>query len=417
MAQIEKSCRIWFYSRDVDATASLSTSTSSQSSSTGAPKALKHWAIILDYMSTRNPSQVNKRILYEALNTAGLLVARWLEHAGDEEEDWKNKSGFMREDHGMVTINEERAKNYCDNFNQQKIKYVAISDNCQRFVDEFIANLLPDAAISLPTSIKEVKTGVFSALSTSLNSLSNVGSATLIQDLIIKSIGNANGYDLMFKEAIQQINLNGFGKISILKQSPFKEFMEKEGKTLILSCLGEMTENMMNASRGAFSWLNLLQVPVELIVGKLMSSTGFTDLQAYGGKKLASCVTAAGVGALAGGPFGCLGSVAFWIASEVVTTLFKCLLNKLVGKSFTEKFGESDTLKLIGSIYSYFEMKMKSGLVASLKWMSDYMESTQSRLKKLALNRPQTLSSLNKGNNKCIALLFHPKGFHFYSTF
>ena len=383
MTQIESSCRIWFYSRDVDATASLSTSTSSQSSSqsssTGAPKALKHWAIILDYMSTRNPSQVNKRMLYEALNTEGLLVARFLGHAGDEEEDWKNKSGFMREDHGMVTVNEERAKNYCDNFNQRKIKYVATRDNCQRFVDEFIANLLPDAAISLPTSIKEIKTGLFSVSSTALNSLSNLGSATLIENLVIKSLGNANGYDLMFKEAIKQINLNGFGKISILKRSPFKEFMEKEGKTLILSCLGEMTENMLNFSRGAFSWWNLLQVPVELIVGKLMSSTGFTDLQAYGGKKLASCLTAAGVGALAGGPFGCLGSVAFWIASEVVTTLFKCLFAKLGGKRYTETFGgESDTLKLIGSIYRYFEMKMKNGLVASLKWMADYMESTQS---------------------------------------
>ena len=70
-------------------------------------------------------------------------------------------------------------------------------------------------------------------------------------------------------------------------------------------------------------------------MGKLMRSNGFTDLQAYGGKKLASCLTAAGVGLLAG-PFGCLASVAFWIATEVVTTLFKCMLAKLFGEGFTK---------------------------------------------------------------------------------
>ena len=118
-------------------------------------------------------------------------------------------------------------------------------------------------------------------------------------------------------------------------------------------------------------------------MGKLMRSNGFTDLQAYGGKKLASCLTAAGVGLLAG-PFGCLASVAFWIATEVVTTLFKCMLAKLFGEGFTTYFGESETLELIRSVYRYFEMKMKGGLNASLKWMLDFMESTQNGQKKLA---------------------------------
>jgi hypothetical protein len=105
-------------------------------------------------------------------------------------------------------------------------------------------------------------------------------SGTLIKDLVIKS--RIGGQEWMFKEAIQQINLNGFGRISILSESPIKEYMAQEGKQLILTSFGEMTENMLNAGRGAFSWWNLLQIPVELIVGKLMRSNRFTDLQAYG---------------------------------------------------------------------------------------------------------------------------------------
>ena len=140
----------------------------------------------------------------------------------------------------------------------------------------------------------------------------------------------------------------------------------------------------MNMSRGAFTWWNLLQVPVELIVGKLMKSRGFNDLQAYAVKKVASFSTAAVVGLFAGGPFGLLGSLAFWIAAEVLATLFKCLLIECLGKDFTNIFGESDTLELIKSIYRYFEIKMKSKLDATLNWMKDYMESTQNRQKKLA---------------------------------
>ena len=188
----------------------------------------------------------------------------------------------------------------------------------------------------------------------------------------------------MAKEAIEQISLNGFGSISLLNQSPFREFMTKEGKQLVLSSLGEMTENMLNAGRGAFSWWNLLQIPVELIVGKLMSAKGFTDLEAYAGKKLASSMTAAGVGFMAGGPFGALGSVAMWIAMEVGACLVKCLLAKSFGEQFTNIFGESETLKLIKSIYRYFQMKWEGGMNASIDWMVDYIRANQNRQKQLA---------------------------------
>ena len=189
---------------------------------------------------------------------------------------------------------------------------------------------------------------------------------------------------MLVKELITKINLNGFGQISILTESPIKEYMAEEGKKLILTSLGEATENWLNFSRGAFNWYNLLQIPVELIVGRLMKSAGFTNLQAYGGKKLASCLTAIGVGAVAGGPFGVLGSLAFWIAAEIVATLVKLLLGKIFGEGFTTMFGGSESIELIKSIYRFFEIKISSGVDASLEWMREYMEKTQTRTKKLA---------------------------------
>lgn len=187
------------------------------------------------------------------------------------------------------------------------------------------------------------------------------------------------------QEAIKKINVQGgIGQIKLLAQGPIKDFMAKEGTQLMVTACGEMAENLLSACRGAFSWWNLLQIPVELIVGKLMKNDGYTDLQAYAGKKAASFATAAGVGLIFGGPFGCLASIGFWIAAEVVSTLIKCLLAKAFGERFTSTFGESQTIELIKSIYRYFEMKVKGACDASLQWMQAYIESTQNRQKKLA---------------------------------
>ena len=378
----QKTARLWLYCRNLDFRSSLSTSSQSSSSRKWAPKSLKHWAVVLDYMSSRNPSNINKRVLYEANEEGDILVAREIQHGEDEEEEWKLMSGFTRKDNGMVTINEARAKSYCEEFNHLKMKYVAVQDNCQKFVDAFLSNVLIDGAISLPLPVKEVKSWFDGASSTVSSSLTHLGSGALIKHLITSSIGSG-GYNIIFKEAIEQISLNGFGQISLLNQGPIRDFMAKEGKRLILSSLGEMAENMLNAGRGAFSWWNLLQIPVELIVGKFLRSTGFTDLQAYGGKKLASCLTAGLVGFFAGGPFGILGSIAMWIAMEVVAFLIKVIMTRYIGKTFINFFGKSETLELIKSIYRYFEIKMNAGLDASIRWMLDYISSDQNRQKKL----------------------------------
>ena len=349
-SETDKRARLWFYSRSLDAFSSRdfrssyecksvnsSVTVSGSNSLLSNTNATKHWALVLDYMSKNpeTPNKVNKRILYEATDVGGLLVAWKTEHGEDEEDDWKKMPGFEKEDHGEVFINEQRASQYCEEFNKQNLKYVATKDNCQRFVSEFLANLRIDGVICLPVSIAGAKAWFGSVASTSLQSCTNLGSASFISDYLIKRVGNGT-YDWLMKQAIEQISINGFGKISILAESPIKEYMAEEGKQLVLTALGEATENWLNASRGAFTWWNLLQIPVEFIVGKLMKSKGFTDLEAYGGKKMASALTASGVGFVAGGPFGLLGSLAFWIATEIIAMLGMDAINYILVIPFFE---------------------------------------------------------------------------------
>merc|ERR1711872_208408 len=366
-----KDVRIWFYSRNLSDSFSSSNS-SSPVSNGGGPEALKHWAIVLDYMSVTRPGIVNYRILYEANNVEGQLVARWAPHGIDQEEEWQNYGGFEKKsDDKIVQINEDRAKQYCDDFNQLRIKYVAIRDNCQRFASEFLANVLMDSNIALPPTINEVKTGILAALEVSLRSVSNLGYRVLNDSKI-----GQGAVEVAVMETIQRVNSNGLQHIQSLSQSPIKEFLDHHGKKIALTAFGEVTESIMNASGGAFSWYNLLQIPVELIVGQIMQKKGFTDLQAYGGKKLASCLTTTGVGVLVGGPVGCLVSVVVWLAAEIVATFTRLLLAKTFGKTI---FGESDSVNLLKSIYTYFKMKLDGGMDASLQWMQDYIAQFQKK--------------------------------------
>ena len=279
---MDKTCAtIWFYSKDVSGFASVSGSKKVLATNGGSPSAFKHWAVVVGFKSKKDPSRLNKRILYDAnCDPEGFLLARELFFGQDEEEDWKSQKGFSEKNHGDFPFNEALAKSYCSAFNERKIKYVATSDNCQMFVNEFLANLLPDSTISLPPLANETffwLSGISSAL---LDSIGSVGSAALIEKALLAH-ASRTGVSPIIQEVLKDISLNGIGEITVLSEGPIKELMAKEGQHLILSVFGEMTENMFNAGRGAFSWLNLIQIPVEMIVCKLMKSNGFTNVQAF----------------------------------------------------------------------------------------------------------------------------------------
>ena len=86
---------------------------------------------------------------------------------------------------------------------------------------------------------------------------------------------------------------------------------------------------------------------------------------------------------MAGGPFGALGSIAFWIATEVLATVVRLIMIKCFGERFTRLFGgESETIELMKTIYNYFAMKIQSGMNASLQWMMKYIELENGNMQK-----------------------------------
>ena len=122
-------------------------------------------------------------------------------------------------------------------------------------------------------------------------------------------------------------------KLDILSEvidEPIKKWLMDTGKTLVLSASGEISERLMNACRGAFNWYQLLQIPVEICTNLFLQHVvGCDKIQAYGWSKLASFLTAAGIGALAG-PFGALGAIGFWIASEIFAYFFRKFMEKFL---------------------------------------------------------------------------------------
>ena len=327
------------------------------------PNVLKHWAVVLEYMSVRTVGTVNKTILYDANEDRGFLIASATELGPDDLADWRENPGFVEHKHGLVTISEDRARAYCHEFNRKRVKYVATSDNCQKFVDQFIANLLAEEHIPLPFKVEAVKTCFVDSMSSSMKS----GSVRLAKWALPKLAS-------VLKEVAKNIKLEHF-------ESIFGKELAVEAKEVILRCLNKGIKYIAKSLEGASSWWNLLQLPVELIVRELMRWDEFTELQVYAGGKLASCLTATGVGTVHGGPHGCVISVAFWLSAEVAATLIKVMLSKTFGTGFTSVFGESETVELIKSIYKYFDVKCKSGMDANLRWIGELKSEMECELK------------------------------------
>lgn len=360
---MSKKAKLWLYSNNVGAiNQGLAYSNNVASINQGLAsenlvlEALKHWAVVVELKKKNSPDQIDKTIIFEAYqNKDGLLCAEESAFGEDDEDEWKKRPGFRKETHGEIDFCQEDAKTCVRDFNEEKMKYVATSANCQMFVKLFLAEL--QITIRIPTTVEEAKSMLLNSshlVSGTLKSLSEVS----VKKIITSRIGGG-ALNALAKEAIENINMFGFGKISLLTESPIKEYMEKEGKKLVLTTLGELTENRMNAVRGAFSWFNLIQIPVELLVGNLLKSYGFKELEQYAGKKLASCLTAATVGAFTGGPFGLLGSLAFWIAAEVVATMVRCAMCGIFGENIVDK---SDTVELVRNIFNFCVQMLDSGI-------------------------------------------------------
>ncbi len=110
--------------------------------------------------------------------------------------------------------------------------------------------------------------------------------------------------------------------------------MKETGEQIILTSSGELLENTLSTMRGAFSPLQLLQVPVEIVVNLIIKKNCFKnssdkdrEVFAYALSKASSLGTSTCVGLIAG-PLGILGAVAFWFGAEVVTYIIRKVKHK-----------------------------------------------------------------------------------------
>jgi len=168
---------------------------------------------------------------------------------------------------------------------------------------------------------------MFGVGSMSVSSSIRYASEGFIQKCLVEMVKLDIPREQALKEGLRELNLcKGFGPVSLLELLPVKEHMAETGENLMLTCYGEILEKYTNAARGAFSMTNLLQIPVEIFVGWLMRYFEFDDLQTLMGKKLASCLTAAGVGFCTGGPIGALASFVFWAVSWMVSVILELIV-------------------------------------------------------------------------------------------
>ena len=229
----KEKARVWLYTRDLDL---VSGSGKIVSGISGPGQVVKHWAIVFEYL--KENGQVYCSVIYEAYNEGGLLQAKKRIFKDKIlKEEWENKPGYYKEDKGeFPTVDIERAAEYCEDFNKEKIKYDIVKKNCQIFVQRFLFDNLVEASISLPwtadKAFEETKTWGGSLTSLTSSSLSKYASAALVKEFIvtISNRGIASELDKLFVEGIKLIDLNGFGPIKILEDGPLKEWMLKVRK-------------------------------------------------------------------------------------------------------------------------------------------------------------------------------------------
>jgi hypothetical protein len=349
--------------------------------------ALKHWAIVVEF-SNGDPTEI-----YEAGSNkaTGMSEATGLPLKKFKREQWENDPYFDARKLTSLSFSSEKAMAFCEDFNKEKRKYSSTEENCQKFVSDFIGYLGFDAAVILPqnTAQEVAETGWKALLGASSQSLTRISSANVIKDLILSRMGPG-----VVKELIKKSSAQAIGKISILTDSPVKEWIAEQGKTFFLTAAGEITENVMNACRGAFNPFQLAQIPAEFFTKHLALYLGADKIDAYGYSKLASLLTSAGFGLLATGPIGMAFSIAFWIGAEFVAYFVRDVLERIFGERFTDIFGHSQTEPLVKNIFNWIKTKLAVGMLVGIEWMRKYIQNKTGSLRsnsKLVL----TLKRLN----------------------
>ena len=360
--------RLWLYCRTLKG---------APNATSALPKAFKHWAVAAEYLD--EDGEVEMSELYEAVNADGFVTAS---NAAFSCKKWKDYPGFERADLQEASFSQASAIVFCKEVTARKERYSATEENCQKFVNDFIGHVTIDGSLQLPVTAEGASTVMGATICASLTSITNMSSANVIKSIVLQAIPSRTAAEVLFKQVMEQASFQGIGKMTILTESPMKEWIKDTGSKIVLSSFGEWNENLMNGCKGAFTPYQLLQIPVEVITKLLLQKGGLDKLAVHGGGKLASFLTSMGVGLMATGPTGLAASIAFWIASEIASYFFRLLLVKLwpedkIGSSFHSIFGDSQTGDLARAVYQWFATKVKLGLSCGISWMMEYIKGAQ----------------------------------------
>ena len=291
----------------------------------GSNLAYKHWALVLEFFKT-GTLEPEVCEIWEGVRTGDgqlmaqnkpLALSKWAEYKGEDKLEID-----------IVDFDRDAATAFCKEFNNRNLNYIAFEENCQTFVEELVVEIGISSCLDLPTQAKENKSfweGV------------SVGSSGLATRLVARS-------PVFLDDALIWLQSQVAGK-------PLE-------KLLIISS-SELKKKMINALNGAASWWQLLQIPVEILTKNMLEQVGYDDIEAYGGSKLASFITASGVGNIIvpGGP-GLVASIALWVSLELLAFLIRKGLEKATGGKCNLIFGESKTEQLVFRIYKWIRQIM-----------------------------------------------------------
>ncbi|XP_063723824.1 uncharacterized protein LOC134851606 isoform X1 [Symsagittifera roscoffensis] len=328
------------------------------------PSFTKHWGVVLDVYDGNGIPRYRK--LLEAYDQQGVLHSEMT----DYDEPWNESPGF-KETQVILRDNYPAYSNpalnaFIENINIARKSYHLISENCQ----EFIRYLLVFLGIqdSWACYLRTAKQTCSEAISWSLQ-LSSRSCYYVFKQLFEKI--SREGVVRVFRESLELLGrgaAEAFRRIGTETGEVFVQVIKEEATRLIVNAEQEIVEALLNASRGAFTWWQLLQIPVELGVRLLMESEWFQDeldyrdptgKWAYAVSKIASIGYAGLVGLCMAGQWGLVGAVVIWFAQELITFGLRMISGWIStfytsdGRDFFDRYiGPSKSLQLFNWIFN-----------------------------------------------------------------
>jgi len=324
--------KVWLYCPTLEIKHSLSGNVAETTRVVDSSPTYKHWALVIEFLQngTLEPEFCE---IWEATRSDGFLVAR---HKPLKLSEWKNYKDEDKTEFEIIDFDRDPAEDFCRVFNERRLKYIAFEENCQTFVKELtieigISSLLPTQAVE----------------NRSFWDRTSVGSSGLVRPAITHALG-----------ATPAILDDVFSWI-------YKMVAGKPLEKLIILSSSEIKKRWLHGLNGAVSYWQLLQIPVEILTKNMLEQVGYDDIEAYGGSKLASFITAAAIGNIVapGGP-GLAASIALWVAAELISYLIRKGLEKATKGKCNLIFGESQTELLVKRIFYWTMTKLNAKVIA-----------------------------------------------------